>query len=164
MNQTIRFHIQEHTVTVVHSPVRTWNVRRVRLHRLRFKAVEACQFVKQIHKVQVILCFQNLNTLGRSTRRETKGRMMEMTPAAPSVARSSQTLTSEYLHNKSNFVSDSVTIKKTSQRKWHFCEPASKQKSRSLPPYCRVDFNTWKFISCRSCIAICFNRSWLFCR
>lgn len=95
MNQAICFHIPEHTVTAVHSPVRTWNIRRVHLHRLRFTAVEACQFVKQIHKVKLILCFQNLNILARSTRRETKGRMTVMTPAAPSVARSSQTLTSE---------------------------------------------------------------------
>jgi hypothetical protein len=106
--QTIWCHISEHTVIVVLTPVRTWNIKPAHLLRWRFTAIKACQFVTQIHKVQALLWFQNRNILGRSTRRETKERMMGMTPGAPSVARSSQTLTSEYLDNEKGTLSDSV--------------------------------------------------------
>lgn len=94
--QTIRPHIPEYLNS--NTPATTSNIQRVNLRRWRFPAHKVCQIAEQIYKL--LLCFQNLNTLRRSTRRGTKGRMTRMTPGAPSVARTSQTLTSEYIGNK----------------------------------------------------------------
>jgi hypothetical protein len=148
MNKTIRFHIPEHTMIVVHSPVRTWNVRPVHLHHWRFTAVEACQFVEHIHKVQIMLCFQNhLRVKGKKGCR-------------------SQMLTSQYLHNKLTSCQIRCINYRLRLSPNRSDLSVSLHWSRKVNPFPVLSgrLQHHKFISCRRCVAIYFHRSWVFCR